>query len=124
MLKQGWPVIFINSSIRARDFNRLFTRELKFMAAISLAKSKIKIVLLEGVHPSAADMLRREGYTNVVSHPKYLSGDALAEALKGAYFAGIRSATQLTADVLNRTHRLIGIGCFCIGTNQVDLESA
>jgi D-3-phosphoglycerate dehydrogenase len=94
------------------------------MAATSLAKSKIKIVLLEGVHPSAAEMLRREGYTNIVSHAKSLSGDALHEALKGAYFAGIRSATQLTADVLNRAPRLIGIGCFCIGTNQVDLECA
>jgi len=94
------------------------------MAAISLAKSKIKVVLLEGVHPSAAAMLRREGYTNIVSHAKSLSGDALTEALKGAYLAGIRSATQLTADVLSRAHRLIGIGCFCIGTNQVDLECA
>jgi D-3-phosphoglycerate dehydrogenase len=94
------------------------------MAATSLAKSKIKIVLLEGVHPSAAAMLRREGYTNIVSHAKSLSGDALTEALKGAYLAGIRSATQLTADVLSRAHRLIGIGCFCIGTNQVDLECA
>jgi D-3-phosphoglycerate dehydrogenase / 2-oxoglutarate reductase len=47
------------------------------MAATSLAKSKIKIVLLEGVHPSAAEMLRREGYTNIVSHAKSLSGDAL-----------------------------------------------
>jgi D-3-phosphoglycerate dehydrogenase len=94
------------------------------MAATSLAKSKIKIVLLEGVHPSAAEMLRREGYTNILSHAKSLAGDSLTEALKGAYFAGIRSATQLTADVLGRTPRLIGIGCFCIGTNQVDLEYA
>jgi D-3-phosphoglycerate dehydrogenase len=69
-------------------------------------------------------MLRREGYTNIVSHAKSLSGDALTEALKGAYLAGIRSATELTADVLSRAHRLIGIGCFCIGTNQVDLECA
>jgi len=107
-----------------RDFNRRFTRKSKFMAATSLAKNKIKIVLLEGVHPSAAEMLRRVGYTNIVSHANSLSGDALTEALKGAYFAGIRSATQLTADVLSRAHRLIGIGCFCIGTNQVDLESA
>lgn len=107
-----------------RDFNRRFTRKSKFMAATSLAKSKIKIVLLEGVHPSADQMFRRAGYTNIVSHAKSLSGDALTEALKGAYFTGIRSATQLSADVLSRAHRLIGIGCFCIGTNQVDLECA
>src|ERR1700761_608983 len=94
------------------------------MAVTSLAKSKIKIVLLEGVHPNAAQMLRRDGYTNVVSHPKSLTGDALTEALKGAFFVGIRSATHLTADVLSRAPRLMGIGCFCIGTNQVDLECA
>jgi D-3-phosphoglycerate dehydrogenase len=72
------------------------------MAATSLAKSNIGIVLLEGVHPSAAEMLQRAGYTNIVSHAKSLAGDSLTEALKGAYFAGIRSATQLTADVLER----------------------
>jgi D-3-phosphoglycerate dehydrogenase len=94
------------------------------MAATSLAKSKIKIVLLENIHPSAGEMLRREGYSNIVSHPKSLSGDALAEALKGAYLVGIRSATHLTADVLSRAPRLIGIGCFCIGTNQVDFDCA
>ena len=94
------------------------------MAASSLAKSNIGIVLLEGVHPSAAEMLQRAGYTNIVSHAKSLAGDSLTEALKGAYFAGIRSATQLTADVLERAPKLIGVGCFCIGTNQVDLECA
>jgi D-3-phosphoglycerate dehydrogenase len=108
----------------ARDFNHPFTRKSNFMAATSLAKSKIKIVLLEGVHPGAADLLRAAGYSNIVSHAKSLSGDLLTEALKGAYFAGIRSATQLTADALARAPRLIGIGCFCIGTNQVDLEYA
>jgi D-3-phosphoglycerate dehydrogenase / 2-oxoglutarate reductase len=94
------------------------------MAATSLPKSKIKIVLLEGVHPNAVKILQREGYTNIAAHAKSLSGDALIEALKGAYFAGIRSATQLTADVLERAPKLIGVGCFCIGTNQVDLEFA
>ena len=53
------------------------------MAATSLAKNKIKIVLLEGVHPSAAEMLRRDGYTNILSHPKSLAGDSLTDALKG-----------------------------------------
>ena len=94
------------------------------MAATSLAKSKIRIVLLENIHPGAAEMLHRDGYTNIVSYAKSLSGDALVEALKGAYFVGIRSATHLTAEVLSRAPRLIGIGCFCIGTNQVDLDAA
>jgi D-3-phosphoglycerate dehydrogenase len=94
------------------------------MGSTSLDKGKIKFVLLEGVHPGAREALLRDGYRDVVLHPKSLAGDVLAEALKGAYFAGIRSATQLTAEVLERAPRLIGIGCFCIGTNQVDLECA
>ncbi len=94
------------------------------MNTTSLAKSKIKIVLLEGIHASAREALDRDGYTNVVTHPKSLASDALAAALQGAYFVGIRSATQLTAEVLDRAPKLIGIGCFCIGTNQVDLECA
>jgi D-3-phosphoglycerate dehydrogenase len=94
------------------------------MNTTSLAKSKIKIVLLEGIHPTAREALERDGYSNVVTHPKSLSSEALVVALQGAYFVGIRSATQLTAEVLERAPKLIGIGCFCIGTNQVDLESA
>jgi D-3-phosphoglycerate dehydrogenase len=94
------------------------------MKKTSLAKSKIKIVLLEGVHPSAQDAFHADGYSDVVSHAKSLAGDALVSAIRGAYFIGIRSATQLTAEVLERAPKLIGIGCFCIGTNQVDLDSA
>jgi D-3-phosphoglycerate dehydrogenase len=94
------------------------------MVATSLDKRKIKIVLLEGVHPGAAEMFQRAGYTNIFSHPKSLTGEALTAALQDAYFAGIRSATQLTAEVLEQAPKLIGVGCFCIGTNQVDLESA
>ncbi|MDR3703635.1 MAG: phosphoglycerate dehydrogenase [Candidatus Sulfopaludibacter sp.] len=94
------------------------------MNTTSLAKNKIKIVLLEGVHPSAREALERDGYTNVVTHPKSLPSEALVSALQAAYFVGIRSATQLTAEVLDRAPKLIGIGCFCIGTNQVDLGFA
>jgi D-3-phosphoglycerate dehydrogenase len=94
------------------------------MNPTSLPKSKIKVVLLEGIHPGAADAFRADGYTDVAAHPKSLAGEALATALRGAYFVGIRSATQLTANVLERAPKLIGIGCFCIGTNQVDLDFA
>jgi D-3-phosphoglycerate dehydrogenase len=94
------------------------------METTSLDKSRIKIVLLEGVHPSAREVFEKDGYTDVVSHPKSLAGEALITALRGAYFVGIRSATQLTAEVLERAPKLIGVGCFCIGTNQVDLECA
>ncbi len=94
------------------------------MKTTSLPKSKIKVVLFEGVHPSAREVFEKDGYSNVLAHPKSLSGDALNAALQGAYFVGIRSATQLTSAVLQHAPKLIAVGCFCIGTNQVDLECA
>ena len=94
------------------------------MGTTSLAKNKIKVVLLEGIHPTAVEAFRSDGYTDVVCHPKSLAGDGLTAALRGAYFVGVRSATHLTAAVLEKAPKLIGIGCFCIGTNQVDLEFA
>jgi len=94
------------------------------MNATSLLKSKIKVVLLEGIHPTAVEAFRGDGYTAIAAHPKSLAVDALMAALRDAYFVGIRSATQLTSSVLERAPKLIGIGCFCIGTNQVDLDFA
>ena len=91
---------------------------------ISLDKDKIKILLLEGIHPSAVDALNADGYTNVDCHPKSLPEPELLEAARQAYFIGIRSATQLTRQIIENAPRLVGIGCFCIGTNQVDLEAA
>jgi D-3-phosphoglycerate dehydrogenase len=94
------------------------------MTRTSLDKSKIKILLLEGVHHSAVDALRADGYTGIEYHPKSLAEPQLYKAAADAYFIGIRSATQLTARFFERAPRLIGVGCFCIGTNQVDLEAA
>ncbi len=94
------------------------------MKKTSLAKSKIKILLLEGIHQSAVSAFRADGYTDVEYHPKALSEDQLIESIGKAYFVGIRSATQLTSRVLEHAPRLIGVGCFCIGTNQVDLHFA
>jgi len=90
----------------------------------SSAKSTHTAVLLEGVHPSAVQALQQAGYTHIVTHAQALSGDALLEALREAHFLGIRSRTQLTAQVLHQAPKLVAIGCFCIGTNQVDLEAA
>jgi D-3-phosphoglycerate dehydrogenase len=90
----------------------------------SLDKHKIKIVLLEGVHVSAVEALRTDGYTNVEHHAGALSGERLREAARDAYFLGIRSATHLDADFFACAPRLTGVGCFCIGTNQVDLAAA
>jgi D-3-phosphoglycerate dehydrogenase len=94
------------------------------LKATSLPKGKIRIVLFEGIHPSAAAAFRSDGYSDVAVYPKAMAGEELAAAVRGAYFVGIRSATQLTADFFAKAERLIGVGCFCIGTSQVDLDAA
>ncbi|POY45969.1 phosphoglycerate dehydrogenase [Avibacterium paragallinarum] len=91
---------------------------------VSLDKSKIKFVLLEGVHKNAIEVLNAAGYTNIEYHKKALEPEELKEVIKDAHFLGIRSRTHLTADVLECANKLIAVGCFCIGTNQVDLEVA
>ena len=94
------------------------------MAETSFSKDKMKVVLLEGVHASAVDAFASDGYTNIELHQKALPEPQLIEAVRDAYFVGIRSATQLTRNVLESARHLIGVGCFCIGTNQVDLDAA
>ena len=93
------------------------------MSQTSLDKTKIKFLMLEGVHDSAIEALARVGYTQVVCHPKALAEDRLIEEIADAHFVGIRSRTQLTAKVLAKAPKLVAIGCFCIGTNQVDLNA-
>jgi len=90
----------------------------------SLNKSKIKFLLLEGVHQSAVDTLAQEGYTNVDYVKTALPEAELIERIKDAHFVGLRSRTQLTRKVLESAPKLIAAGCFCIGTNQVDLTAA
>ncbi|EDQ02066.1 phosphoglycerate dehydrogenase [Shewanella benthica] len=94
------------------------------MAKHSLDKDKIKILLLEGVHQSAVDVFKRAGYNNIEYHKASLGEEALATAIKDAHFVGLRSRTQITAAVLSQAEKLVGIGCFCIGTNQVNLNVA
>ncbi|MDY0071748.1 MAG: phosphoglycerate dehydrogenase [Thauera sp.] len=90
----------------------------------SLDKNKIKILLLEGVHQSAVDSFHRAGYQNIDYRSGALAEDELLAAIADAHFVGIRSRTQLTAEVLAAAKKLVSIGCFCIGTNQVDLAAA
>ena len=94
------------------------------MSNTSLDKSKIKFLLLEGIHPSALDVLRRAGYTQIEAIDGALPDDQLKAKIADAHFVGLRSRTQLTADVLAHAHKLVAVGCFCIGTNQVDLMAA
>lgn len=94
------------------------------MSKTSLDKSKIKILLLEGVHQTAVDNFKANGYTNIEYHPKALPEAELLKAIEDAYFIGIRSRTQLTEEVFQAAKKLVAVGCFCIGTNQVELYSA
>ena len=94
------------------------------MSQTSLGKTKIKFLMLEGIHDSAIEALARVGYTHVVFHPKALPEERLLEEIADAHFVGIRSRTQLTEKVLAQAPKLVAIGCFCIGTNQVDLGAA
>ena len=91
---------------------------------VSLDKSKLKFVLLEGVHQSALDTLHEAGYTNIDYYKKALDGNELKAAIKDAHFIGLRSRTHLTAEMIDAAPKLIAVGCFCIGTNQVDLNAA
>ena len=91
---------------------------------VSLDKSKIKFVLFEGVHQSALDTLYAAGYTNIDYYKKALDGNEVKEAIKDAHFIGLRSRTHLTAEMIEAAPKLIAVGCFCIGTNQVDLNAA
>ena len=94
------------------------------MAKTSLDKSKIKILLLEGVHQSAVDNFLNAGYTNIELLQTSLAEEELIEKIRDVHFIGIRSRTQLNERVISAAEKLTAIGCFCIGTNQVDLEAA
>ncbi|MCB1052041.1 MAG: phosphoglycerate dehydrogenase [Acidobacteria bacterium] len=89
---------------------------------LSFAKDKIRILLLEGIHSSALDWFHRMGYANVESLNEALDEQALIEKMRGVHMVGIRSRTQLTRAILEQADKLMAVGCFCIGTNQVDLE--
>jgi D-3-phosphoglycerate dehydrogenase / 2-oxoglutarate reductase len=90
----------------------------------SFPKQDIRVLLLEGVSQTAVDVFQAAGYTQIDFHTKSLPEDQLKAAIADAHIIGIRSRTQLTAEVLSHARRLMSIGCFCIGTNQVDIDAA
>ncbi|WP_416307736.1 phosphoglycerate dehydrogenase [Neptunicella sp. SCSIO 80796] len=94
------------------------------MSKVSLPKDKIKILLLEGLHHSALETLKSNGYTNIEYLKTSLPEDELIEKIQDVHFVGLRSRTQLTDKVIEAAQKLVAIGCFCIGTNQVDLQAA
>lgn len=95
----------------------------KLNTAISYPKNRINVLLLENVHPVAAELMRGEGF-NVETYAAAMTEDELIEKIKNVSVLGIRSKTQVTAKVLEHANRLMTIGAFCIGTNQIDLKAA
>ncbi|TAA08711.1 phosphoglycerate dehydrogenase [Pseudoxanthomonas winnipegensis] len=90
----------------------------------SFPKEDIRVLLLEGVSQTAVETFKAAGYSQIELHSKSLPEDELKARIAEAHIIGIRSRTQLTAEVLGHARRLIAVGCFCIGTNQVDVEAA
>ena len=91
------------------------------MVKTSLDRSKIRVLLLEGVHTSAVEVFKANGYSNIEYIKTALPDDELKVKIANCHIIGIRSRTQLSAEVLAEAHKLMVIGCFCIGTNQVNL---
>lgn len=94
------------------------------MKKTSFPKQDIRVLLLEGISQTAVDTFRAAGYSQIEYHKKSLPEAELARAVSEAHIVGIRSRSQLTEEVLSQARRLMAIGCFCIGTNQVDLRAA
>ena len=94
------------------------------MQLTSLDKSKIKFLLLEGIHESALRTLKSHGYKNIEAVKGSISEQELLKKVTDIHFIGIRSRTQLTEVVFSAAEKLLAVGCFCIGTNQVNLDAA
>ncbi|HMB98882.1 MAG TPA: phosphoglycerate dehydrogenase [Balneolaceae bacterium] len=99
-----------------------FLYQNKIKASVSYPKNRIKVLLLESVHQKAVDYFKEEGY-NVEIHPAGMDEDELAEKIKDVSILGIRSKTHVTEKVLENANRLMAVGAFCIGTNQIDLDA-
>ena len=94
------------------------------MEKLSLPKNKIKVLLLENVHKNAVELFKRNGYGSVELIHEALDAEALKKKIANVHILGIRSRTKITKDVIAAAEKLMTIGCFCIGTNQVDLSAA
>lgn len=94
------------------------------MQKYSLDKSRIKVLLLEGIHENAMRFFQASGYTNIEYYKSSLREDELAEKISDVHIIGIRSRTELHSSILEKAGKLFAVGCFSIGTNQVDLRTA
>src|ERR1700733_9745128 len=93
-------------------------------SSVSSSKESIRTLLLEGVNDSAVELFVSSSFSNIERLPKALDADGLLQAIKGVDLLGIRSRTQLTCEALAGADRLVAVGCFSVGTNQVDLDAA
>ncbi|MBX3180668.1 MAG: phosphoglycerate dehydrogenase [Candidatus Hydrogenedentes bacterium] len=93
------------------------------MSTTSFPKHKIKVLLLEGVHPESVRRFEDEGFS-VEAHKGAMDEKELLKAIKDVHILGIRSKTQITGAIFKKANRLLAAGAFCIGTNQVDLAAA
>lgn len=116
------PAVTAHADVVIKSFDEFLYMH-DFPRAISYPRNRIKILLLENVHPNGIKMLRHEGYS-VETIKGSLSEEELCEKIKDVTILGIRSKTTVSKKVLDAAERLISIGCFCIGTNQVDLDYA
>jgi len=96
----------------------------RMTAKTSYPKEKINILLLEGVHPSAVEIFTREGYGKIETFSKAMGEEELIEKIKGVHVLGIRSKTRVTSEALSHADKLLSIGAFCIGTNQIDMDES
>ncbi len=91
---------------------------------LSYPKDNIKVLLLEGIHESAVENLKKHHFTNIETQDVALTEDELLDKIEDVQIIGIRSKTRITKKVIEKASKLKAIGCFCIGTNQVDLDAA
>ena len=94
-----------------------------FAARFSYPRGRMKVLLLENVHPRAVERFRAEGYA-VETLKGALTEERLIERIQGVHVLGVRSKSEVTARVLAAADRLLAVGAFCIGTNQIDLAAA
>ncbi|MBM0582538.1 phosphoglycerate dehydrogenase [Brucella melitensis] len=92
--------------------------------SLSLSRDRINVLLLEGISQTAVEYFKSSGYTNVTHLPKALDKADLIKAISSTHIIGIRSRTQLTEEIFAAADRLIAVGCFSVGTNQVELKAA
>lgn len=126
-MKLGSPVKLLETYTKTNPIstNKKFMPDICAMEAkTSYPKEKINILLLENISEIAVRNFQRNGYTQIQRLSKALPEAELIEAIKNVHIAGIRSKSQITPAVLKAALKLQAIGCFCIGTNQVDLEAA